>query len=477
MQPENASDLQSRKYRILAVVMLGSMLGPIDASIVNVILPTITKTFGASLAAAQWVPMVYLMTIGSLVLFFGRLGDIWGYRRVFLAGLLGFVAASCLCAAAPSIHALIACRAVQGLAAGMMMAVPLAILTGTFPASERGKALGLFATSISVGLAIGPSLGGFLTAALGWRSTFLINLPIGVVAFALARRTLPDLRGRAGRMDLPGAVTALAALASFLLFVNHAQQDGLTWVTGPLLAAAVALGVAFVRIESTVPEPMLQLSLFRSATLSFGSLAALVNFMAQYTVVFVTPFLLQRLLHEGPARVGMVMTAFPLAVLTVAPFAGALSDRIGTAAPAVTGASLCAIACGLLATLPDGAGAGQLAWRLVLFGLGTGIFQSPNNSAVMGSAPREHLGVVSSLLGTTRTVGMMLGVAAAGAVLYASVPAAALRTAAPTSAQAEAFLGGLRLAFAAGSGFAAASAALSLIRGRRAQPAARPASV
>jgi EmrB/QacA subfamily drug resistance transporter len=454
------------KYRILAALMAGTILGPIDSSIVNVILPTITGEFSASLATAEWVPMVYLLTIGSLVLFFGRLGDIWGYRKVFLAGLLGFVVTSCLCGASPTIHWLIVFRAFQGVAAGMLLSVPLAMVTGVFPAAERGKALGLFAVSISVGLATGPSLGGFLTAALGWRAAFFINLPVGLAAFAFARKVLPDMRGRPGPIDLRGAFTGLGALAAFLLFVNRAQETGLTSATGTLLAASLILGTLFLRTERRATEPMLDLRLFRSLTLTFGAVAALLNFMSQYVVVFLTPFYLQRVLGAGAGHVGLVMTAFPLAVLVVAPFAGALSDRIGTSAPAALGTFVGALACFLMAGLP-GAGDASIEWKLALFGVGMGLFQSPNNSAVMGSAPREQLGVVSSLLGTMRTVGMVLGVAAAGAFLYAVVPAQALRTPDLPPAEAVDFLRGLRHAYVAGGAFASLAAILSVVRGRR----------
>jgi MFS family permease len=210
---------------------------------------------------------------------------------------------------------------------------------------------------------------------------------------------------------------------------------------------------------------MLNLGLFRSLTLSFGALAALLNFMSQYVVVFVTPFYLARVAQQGPGRVGLVMTAFPIAVLCVAPFAGILSDRIGSAGPAFAGTTLCALACFLMAGFPAG-GSCQTEWKLALFGLGTGLFQSPNNSAVMGSAPREHLGVVSSLLATARTVGMVLGVAAAGAFLYAVVPAEALRMPDLPPAETSDFLRGLRHAYAAGGAFAALAGLLSLIRAR-----------
>ncbi|HSB62526.1 MAG TPA: MFS transporter [Thermoanaerobaculia bacterium] len=467
MRPELVSLDPSRRRAILAAVMLGTILGPIDASIVNVVLPTIARSFSASLAAAQWVPMLYLVTAGSLILFFGRLGDIWGYRRVFLAGLLGFVAASVLCAAAPTLHALVGFRALQGLAAGMMTSVPLAILTGTFPPSDRGRVIGLFAASISVGLAVGPSLGGFLAVAFGWRAAFLVNLPVGLVAFAFARHVLPDFRGEPGRIDVPGALTALGALSSFLFALNRIQQGGVDAPAAALLAAALLLGASFVAIERRASQPLLDLRLFRSAALGLGCLAAALNFMAQYVVVFVTPFFLSRVLHQGAGRVGLVLTAFPLTVLAVAPFAGALSDRIGTVALAAGGSFVCALACLLFAARPEGGGTVPVLLGLVVFGLGTGTFQSPNNSAVMGAAPREHLGVVSSLLGTSRSVGMVLGVAAAGAVLYAAVPAGVLKAPSLGPPEAAAFSAGLRWAYAAAALFAATSALLSMRRGRR----------
>jgi len=467
----SADPAAAGRTRVLAAVMAGAVLGPIDASIVNVVLPTLAKGFSASLAAVQWVPMAYLLASGSLVLAFGRLGDLRGHRKVFLAGQLGFVAASALCAAAPTVEALVAFRALQGIAAASMMSVPLAILTATFPPAERGRAIGLYAASISVGLAVGPSLGGLLAATVGWRAAFLVNLPLGLAAWAVGRRVLPEVPVRPGRLDLPGAATALLALGSLLLFVNLAQREGLSARSAALLAAALASGAAFLVLERRAAEPMLALSLLSHRPVSLGAAAAVLNFMAQYVVVFLTPFLLARVLGEGPGRVGLVLTAFPLAVLSVAPSAGALSDRVGSVLPATAGAAVSAAACALLATMPSGAGPADVAWRLALFGVGTGLFQSPNNSAVMGSAPRAHLGVVGSLLGTARTLGMVLGVAAAGAVLYAFVPAAALRGGALDPGTAAEFAAGVRRAYAAGAAFAAVSALLAAAgAGSRAAP-------
>ncbi len=470
MTPGPPHDDRPRPGRVLAAVMAGAILGPIDGSIVNVVLPTLVDAFGTSLASVQWVPMAYLLASGGLVLVFGRLGDLRGPRAVFLGGLLGFVAASALCAAAPTIEALVAFRVLQGVAAAATMSVPLAILTATFPPAKRGRAIGLFAASISVGLAIGPSLGGFLTATFGWRAAFLVNLPVGLLAWAYARRVLREVPVRPGRLDLPGAAAALVALGSLLLWVNLAQREGPS-PNGLLLLAALA-AAAFVVQESRIAEPMVALSIFRNGAVSFGAAASVLNFMSQFVVVFLTPFLLARLFGAGPGRVGLVLTAFPLAVLAVAPFAGALSDRIGSVRPAVAGATLSAAACALLAAMPRDGGPLAVAGGLALFGAGTGLFQSPNNSSVMGSAPREHLGVVGSLLGTARTLGMVLGIAAAGAVLYASVPPSALHGGGAAPGLAAAFASGARRAYAAGAAFSLLSALLAAVpalarRGRR----------
>ena len=278
------------RYGVLGAVMLGSILGPIDASIVNTILPTITSSFGVGISTAQWVTMIYLLTISSLLLFYGRLGDILGYRKVYLFGLLGFAAASGLCSLASTIRWLIAFRALQGLTAGLTMAVPFAIVTASFPPEERGKALGINAVSISVGLALGPSLGGFITSLSSWRLVFLINVPIGLAALAWGWLVIPELKGQPGKIDAGGVVTAFISLFSILFFVHRLQSHGMDQVSGLVLLAAVSAGAAFFRIERSSPQPLLDLVLFRNRTFTFANVSALLNFMSQYVMVFVTPF-------------------------------------------------------------------------------------------------------------------------------------------------------------------------------------------
>jgi EmrB/QacA subfamily drug resistance transporter len=443
--------VSTQRYKILAALMLGGIMGPIDASIVNVILPTIAHFFNASLATAQWVPLIYLLTISSMLLFYGRLGDIWGYRLIYLIGLGCFVAASLFCGLAPTIYFLIVFRALQGIGAGMMMAVPFAILTAVFEPHERGKAMGINAISISAGLALGPTLGGLLTALWSWRLVFLINLPIGLIALLWGLKVIPDLKGKPGRMDFGGALTAFVSLLSFLFFINHLQVDGWSLLSGSALGIALLAGIAFLYFESHLPDPMVNLDLFKNHTFSLGIISSLLNFASQYTLVFLTPFYLQRVMNYSPEKIGFLMTSFPLAVMLVAPLSGALSDKFGSRRLAVLGSGLCAVALITMAYLPLMATAFVVSWRLALFGLGNGIFQSPNNNAVMGSVPRPYLGVASSVLGTVRNVGMAVGIAFAGLLLYLSVPPEIIAREYLTGSDAFAFLKGLHAAYLFGA--------------------------
>jgi MFS family permease len=348
----------------------------------------------------------------------------------------------------------------------MMMAVPYAIITAAFPPTERGKALGINAISISAGLAIGPSLGGFVTSLLGWRFVFLINIPIGIAGLLWGWHVIPRLKGQPGKVDIPGAVTAFISLLAILLFANRLQSRGLSYATGMMLLVAIIAGIGFLRIESKVRQPILNLSLFRNLTFSLANASALLNFMSQYVMVFLTPFYLQRVLHYTPTNVGLIMTSFPLAVMVVAPFSGSLSDRMGTRMLACFGAGTCALSLFLMSRLTVSANSADVIWRLALFGLGTGIFQSPNNSAVMGSAPRPHLGIASGILATMRNVGMALGIATGGMVLYAFASSDILQKAALDSSEALAFLSGLKYAYIAGAILTGIAALTSLVRSR-----------
>ncbi|MCG0275966.1 MAG: MFS transporter [Thermosediminibacteraceae bacterium] len=400
------------KYKILLAVLIGSLMGPLDGSAVNVAMPTFSKVFNAGMTTVSWVSMAYLLVLSSLLLTYGRLGDVIGYKKLFLRGMLLFTMASALCGLSPIIGFLIMARGLQAAGAGMMMAVAPAIITTTFPRHEIGRALGFNAVAVAVGLAIGPSIGGFLLNTLGWQAIFLINIPIGITGYLWAKKVIPERQSlKSAVFDIKGALLGFIFLITLLFYISKGQELGWTSVYARLL-----IGVSFTAFcvflihEKRTKDPMLDLKLFSNRTFASGNLSCLLNFTAQYIMVFLTPFYLNNT-GFSPGQVGGIMTAFPLTVLFVAPLSGMLSDKFGSLLLSSMGAFVCAIALFLMGNLGYEATAFDVIWRLMLFGVGNGLFQAPNNSAVMSSAPRDRQGVASGVLATMRNVGMVIGVA------------------------------------------------------------------
>ncbi len=395
-------------------------MGPLDASIVNVNFPVIAKAFGVGAGVVGWVSISYLLALSSSLLFFGRLGDIYGFKGLYLKGLLIFTGMSLMCSLSWNFASLVSLRCLQAIGASITMSLAPAIITAVFPSHERGRALGLNALAIALGLAIGPTLGGLLAGSVGWRSIFWVNLPVGLIAYFLLQGILPPLEGRGQEeMDWWGFSLLFVGLAVFLTFLNRAparMDDIHLWFWG--LLGCLLLGT-FVYLEGRTSSPLMDISLFKNPIFSLANASALLNFATQYMIIFASPFYLQRVEGLSPQRTGVIMTLFPLMVLLVAPFSGALSDRIGHKLPASLGLVLCSLSAFSFHFLGSGQGGRDIMWRLSLFGLGTGIFQSPNNNAVMGSVPRHRLGVAGGVLATMRNVGMVLGLSLGGAIIQA----------------------------------------------------------
>lgn len=453
-----------KKWLILAAVMLGNIMGPLDGSIVNTVLPEITRYFNSDISIAQWVPTIYLLTISCLILLYGRLGDMIGHKKIFLTGLAAFTVTSALCGISQNIWMLIVFRAFQGLAAGMMMAVSFAIITSTFPPKERGKALGIGAMGIAIGLSLGPTLGG-LIAEHGWRYIFFVNIPIGITSLLWGLRVIPiGDRKPDQRLDYAGAIVAFIFLLSILLYANRGEDWG--WLsTGSnfLLIVAIISGVSFVVVEKKSKQPMLNLSLFNSRRFSIASISALLCFIALYALIFLTPFYMIFVLKYSIVKVGLVIAVSPLFQMIVAPVSGALSDRLGTRGFAFSGMALTALGLWLLSDLNISADWVDIVWRLIVVGIGMGMFQSPNNSAVMGSVPPWHIGIASGILAAMRNIGMVFGLAIAGAVLYNVAPVVVSKPPALFNAMdIEEFLSGLHWAYMVGMIIAGISAVTSI---------------
>lgn len=409
-----------RRWYVLIAVGIGTFMSALDSSIVNTILPLLREELETTVAGIEWVTTVYLLVVSGLLLGFGRAGDLYGQRRVYLVGFVVFVIGSALCGAAPSASALVALRGLQAIGAAMLFATSPAILTRAFPASERGRALGVQGTMTYLGLTVGPALGGWLAYALGWRWVFYINVPVGAIAITLAWRVIADDRPETTgeRFDLPGAALFLAGLVALLVALNQGHSWG--WTSPPTLglaAVACALLVAFIAVERRHPSPMLDLSLFRRRLFSASTASAFLNYVCAYSVVFVVPFLLVQGRGLDTHHAGFILTAQPLIMAIAAPISGTLSDRLGTRGPATLGMAILAVGLIFLARAVAGDSLATIAAALAVVGLGIGIFVSPNNSALMGAAPRERQGIAAGVLATARNVGMVCGIGIAGAIL------------------------------------------------------------
>lgn len=455
-----------RKWLVLAAVGMGIFLVTIDGTIVNVALPTLVRELNTDFATVQWVVLSYLLTLSTLLLSMGRLGDMVGKKPVYLSGFVLFTLSSLLCGLAPTVFWLIGFRVLQAIGAAMTQALGTAIVTEAFPDSERGKALGAAGTLVSIGVVLGPTLGGLLIDALSWRWIFLVNLPVGAVGLLMVTRYVPNWQptGRQ-RFDYGGAAVLFAGLLTLLLGLTLGQQWGFgdrrVWLL--LLGALLLIGL-FIAIEARLDQPMIDLRLFRNRLFSINLITGFAAFIAVAGVFILLPFYLEGVLGYGPRQVGLLVAAVPLLLGITAPIAGSLSDRYGTRPIASIG--LAVLVGGYWAmsrftavtTLP------YYLTAVLPFGAGMGIFQSPNNSAVMGSVPRDKLGIASGLLAITRTLGQTTGIAVLGALWSARVMAYAGEavpggaTAAAISAQ----VAGLQDTFAVIAGFIGLAFLLSL---------------
>ncbi len=444
-------------------------MSALDASVVNTVLPVIRIAFGAPVASIQWVVTVYLLAMGGLLLTFGRVGDLRGHRRVFLLGFAVFVPASVLCGVAPTENALIGARILQGVGAAVIVSNSPANLVRSVHPSRLGRALGAQAAMTYLGLMLGPSLGGWLTEHLGWRSVFFINVPVGAAAFLLGLRHLPDDRrakADGDLFDLPGTALFTGAFLALLLWLNRAHDWGWTSPgTLGLLAGCIVLGALFHRRERTAPSPMLDLGLFRNRLFTMAAGSSLVNYVCVGFVLFLVPFFLIEGRGLSPGRAGLILTAQSLAMVVTAPASGTLSDRIGSRIPATIGMAVFAAGLFILSGLGKSTPLSVALAGLLLTGVGSAIFVTPNNSTLLGAAPQGRHGIASGILATSRLIGITAGVGISGAILAGFVGGQAAPAISP-----DRVVAAIRVAFLAAGSLAVGGAFLAAARGTAAPP-------
>ena len=476
--PEGADRVGDRRWLALLILCLGELMIVLDVTIVGVALPSTRVDLGFSEESLAWVVNAYLLTFGGFLLLGGRLGDLFGHRRLFLAGVALFTAASAVCGFAGSQEMLVAARAVQGVGGAVVSAVALSLMMTLFTEpTERAKAMGIFGFVASGGGSIGVLLGGILTDALDWHWIFLVNVPVGAVVVVLTLAVIPGARVAMGaqRLDLAGAVTVTASLVTVVYAIVNGNETG--WLTGRtlgLLAASGVLLAIFLGIEARVPSPLVPLGLFRLRNVAVSNAVGVLSSGASFAWFFLTALYLQLVLGYSPLEVGL---AFLPGNLIMGALSIGLSARLvlrfGIRPPLTAGLLLAALGLLLLARAPvDGNFAMDVLPSMILLGLGAGMAFNPILLAAMSDVEPTEAGLASGVVNTSFMMGGALGLA-----VLASL--AASRTdvlRADGESPAAALTGGYHLALFAAALFAAAAAGLGalLLRVRAAQAAEEP---
>jgi EmrB/QacA subfamily drug resistance transporter len=416
-RPDRIRNRPGAFWLTVAAVCVGAFMGQLDASIVTVALPTLQRTFHAGVGAVTWVGLSYLLVLVATVVAVGRLADMWGRKLLYVYGFAVFIIGSALCGLAPGLGWLIAFRGLQAVGAALLQANSVAIIVLAVPTPDLGKAIGIQGASQAVGLALGPTVGGFLLAAGGWRLIFLVTVPFGVLGMIAGVLLIPRSRDlqEPTPFDWPGFALFFVAVVALFAGISFGNTRG--W-TSPsillLLVGGAGVACAFVRRERRCAHPMLDLQLFGRSRFSAGISSGLLSYLVMFGVLFLVPFYLERGVGLGSGPAGVELMVMPVALGITAPVAGRFADRVGARRLTVAGMMTVAGALVTLALLRPPTGA--FLMLLALVGVGMGLFTPPNNAAIMGSVPPAQSGVASGVLNMTRGVGTALGLAVTGLV-------------------------------------------------------------
>ncbi len=393
------------KFVVLTVVAVSSFLTPFMGSAINLALPSIGREFKADPILLGWIATSYLLAAGIFSVPFGRIADIKGRKRVFIAGLLVYSIGSFLSGISPSVEFLIFFRVIQGIGGAMIFATGYALITSVFPHAGRGKALGISVGSVYVGLSVGPVLGGFLTQNFGWRSVFLINVPIGFLALTLALWKLKEewAEAKGEKFDFLGSII----YGLTLLLIIYGLTESSTVLIGGLILLLV-----FILYESRIGHPVLEVRLFRrNTTFSLSCLAALLNYAATFAAGFILSLYLQYVKGFDPQQAGAVLVAQPVLMVVFAPIAGWLSDRIEPRIVASAGMAVTTLALLAFSWIESSTPLNLIVMNLMFLGFGLGLFSSPNTNAIMSSVERKFFGIASATVATMRLIGQILSMA------------------------------------------------------------------
>ncbi|MBD2293760.1 MFS transporter [Anabaena sphaerica FACHB-251] len=409
----------SGKWWATLGISIGVFIFALDVYIVNLALPIMVESLHTSFATIQWVVLSYLLAIAIFVLSAAKLGDMWSKKRLYITGLIVFTLSSLLCGLAPNVGFLIAFRALQGLGAAFISGLGTAMIVEVFPAEERGLGLGIRAGVFGLGIMLGPTIGGLLITLGDWPLIFLINVPIGIIACLIVAYLVPssavDITKQS--FDIIGTLILTITLTCFTLGITSLQSEGFGSSTALILLIVSMLSLAgFLVAEAHLLQPMLDLKIFKSLEFSLGLALRFSGNFVMAGVIFILPFFLKLVKQYPTEEAGLLLAVPPIIIVLTAPIAGILSDRYGSRIISLIGLLLMAIGCLVVSTFDTELSVVSYIIGIVPYGLGVGMFQSPNNSAIMGAAPKESLGIASGLLSLSRILGQTAGVPLVGAV-------------------------------------------------------------
>ncbi|MBI2738900.1 MAG: MFS transporter [Rhodospirillales bacterium] len=416
-------------WAVVGTVCIGAFMGQVDASLTQMLLPRLEHDFHAPLSTVSWVAVAYILTMASFMPIFGRLADMVGRKLLYTSAFLIFVIGSGLCGFAPDLPTLIVFRIVQGIGAALLTANSIAVIVLAVGPEHRGRALGLQSAAQAIGLGVGPAVGGLVLDTLGWNWAFWINVPFGLLGLLLGWFVLPQTRHLqgGGRFDWHGAFLIAPALTAVVALLN----EGHTWGVGSpafisCVVAAIVLLVLFVRAERRAETPLIDFTLLRQQAFLTGNLANFLSYATLFGVFFLIPFVLVRIYQDSELVAGLRLSIVPVMLGLLAPVGGGLYDRFGARVATASGMALCVAGLAVLYLFLDGNAANMplVMLALAIFGIGQGLFISPNSSAIMATAPEELTGEAGSLLNVVRYLGISTGIVGASTVLALGLAAA-----------------------------------------------------
>jgi EmrB/QacA subfamily drug resistance transporter len=411
---------------IIFLISIASFMGTLDATIVNISLPSIARYFQVDIALVSWVALMYLLILSSVLITFGRVGDVHGYRRIYILGFVVFSMGSLCCGLAPHIFYLIGFRAVQAIGASMLQAIGGAMVIRYLPDKKRGIAIGLMTTAAAIGLAVGTPLGGFLSQNLSWHWIFYVNVPVGIAAIIIALIVLPkdNVQPAKEKFDLLGAGSLFLALGTMIFFLNMGNNLGwISWIVLSSIAISVIMWIVFFSNERKAANPIINLQLFKNIDFSLACIVSLLIFLVTQGSFYILPFYFELQRHLTPSIAGIILLLPSIGIMICGPIAGILSNRVGYRPICIVASFIFVGAFLMLSLLGESTGLTFIIIALALEGIGIGLMVPPNFSMILFSSPSGDEGMINSLVSTLRNMGMVMGIALFGLVFLSIVSA------------------------------------------------------